>query len=166
MRHKSHSHSFSRRQGPRLALIKGLMSSLVEHGRIRTTVAKAKELRRHIERAITLGKKGTLNSRRLLISRIGSQDAAGTIMDKLAVHFKARQGGYTRIIKLGQRPGDCAEMAFIEFVDYKLPKKSAEETVQGDVESKKLVRSTLRLADKKRRHLRTLQSKARQAARA
>ncbi len=109
---------FSRKSGPRKALIRGLMNSLVEHGRIKTTVTRAKEVRRHIEKAVTLGKKDNLNSIRLLISRLASQDAALAIVKNIAPRFKDRDGGYTRVIKIGRRPGDTAEMAFLEFVDY------------------------------------------------
>lgn len=109
---------FSRKSGPRKALIRGLMNSLVEHGRIKTTVTRAKEVRRHIEKAVTLGKKDNLNSIRLLISRLASQDAALAIVKDIAPRFKERDGGYTRVVKIGRRPGDTAEMAFLEFVDY------------------------------------------------
>lgn len=109
---------FSRKSGPRKALIRGLVNSLVEHGRIKTTVTRAKEVRRHVEKAVTLGKKDNLNSIRLLISRLASQDAALAIVKNIAPRFKDRDGGYTRVIKIGRRPGDTAEMAFLEFVDY------------------------------------------------
>ena len=109
---------FSRKSGPRKALLRGLMISLVEHGRIKTTIAKAKELRRHIERIITLGKKDNLNSIRLIASRLSNPDAAVDVVKSIAPRFKDRPGGYTRLIKVGRRPGDQAEMAFIEFVDY------------------------------------------------
>ncbi len=109
---------FSRKSGPRKALLRGLMHSLVEHGRIKTTVARAKEIRRHIERVVTLGKKGDLNSTRLVISRLASQDMGLELVKNIAPRFKDRPGGYTRVIKIGRRPGDTAEMAFIEFVDF------------------------------------------------
>ncbi len=109
---------FSRKSGPRKALIRGLMNSLVEHGRIKTTVTRAKEVRRHIEKAVTLGRKGDLNSLRLLISRLANQDAAISLVKTIAPRFKDRDGGYTRVVKIGRRPGDAAEMAFLEFVDY------------------------------------------------
>jgi large subunit ribosomal protein L17 len=141
--------------------MKGLISSLVEHGRIRTTISKAKELRRHIEKAITLGKKGTLHSRRLLISRIGNVSTAGSVMDQLAVRFKARPGGYTRILKAGARPGDGAEMAFIEFVDYVKSDVASPETVKVDAPNKTKKRVVTRLAGKKRKTLRRLQGQAR-----
>lgn len=109
---------FSRKSGPRKALLRGLMVSLVEHGRIKTTVTKAKEVRRHIERIITLGKKDNLNSIRLIASRLSNPDAAVDLVKSIAPRFKERAGGYTRVTKIGRRPGDCAEMAFLEFVDY------------------------------------------------
>ncbi len=109
---------FSRKSGPRKALIRGLMNSLVEHGRIKTTVTRAKEVRRHIEKAVTLGRKGDLNSLRLLISRLANQEMAISLVKTIAPRFKDRDGGYTRVIKIGRRPGDTAEMAYLEFVDY------------------------------------------------
>jgi large subunit ribosomal protein L17 len=118
MRHRRKTKYFSRKSKPRKALLKGLVTALVEHGRIKTTVAKAKELRRHVERAITMGKKGDLNSRRLLLATYPNQDLVQTIVGDLSVRFKERPGGYTRVLKLTNRPGDNAPQAFIEFVDY------------------------------------------------
>jgi large subunit ribosomal protein L17 len=126
MRHRRRVKHFSRKQGARKALIRGLVESLVEHGRIKTTVDKAKEARRHVERAITLGKKGTVAARRLILARYPQVEIMNTIVNDLSVRFKERNGGYTRIIKLGKRPGDMAEMAFIEFVDFDFAGKSAE----------------------------------------
>lgn len=118
MRHRAKTHSFSRRQGPRIALIRGLVYSLVEHGRIKTTLAKAKEVRRHVEKAITLGKKGTLHSRRLLESRYPNPGVVELISTDLRERFANRAGGYTRIIKIGRRSGDSSPVAYLEFVDY------------------------------------------------
>jgi large subunit ribosomal protein L17 len=98
-------------------LIRALVTSLVTHGRIKTTLAKAKELRRHAEKAITLGKKETLASRRLLMARYPYPGAIEGIMTWVPV-FKSRPGGFTRITKIGKRPGDSAEVAYIEFLDY------------------------------------------------
>lgn len=123
MRHRRRVKHFSRGSNPRKALIRGLIVSLVEHGRIKTTVAKAKELRRHVEKAITIAKNNDLSSRRLLISRLASKDAVSNLFANIAPRFKERAGGYTRIIKIGQRPGDSSEMAFIEFVDYDFKSK-------------------------------------------
>jgi large subunit ribosomal protein L17 len=156
MRHKVHSHSFNRKGGPRKALIKGLVISLVEHGRIRTTLTKAKELRRHVERAVTLAKKGDIGTRRILLSKIGNDAAVSTLVNDLGKRFKARPGGYTRILKLNARPGDLAPMALIEFVDYVLPeaKKDGETTVRGDkdaVEKAKVLAKTKAKSKKARR---------------
>lgn len=132
MRHRVKTHSFGRRPDARKALIRGLVDSLVEHGRIRTTVPKAKELRKHVEKAITYGKKGTVHARRVLATRYPNTNTVSTIVDDLSKRFVERPGGYTRIIKMGPRPGDKAEMAFIEFVDYKLPPVETEEAVNAD----------------------------------
>ncbi len=130
--HRRRVKHFHRASGPRKALLKGLVEALVENGRIKTTVDKAKELRRHVEKAVTLGKKGDLATRRLLMSRYPSETVVKIIMTDLSPRFKTRPGGYTRIIKLGRRPGDNAEMAFIEFVDYKYTDKPAVKTEQGE----------------------------------
>lgn len=118
MRHKRRVKHFSRDTNARKALIRGLVGSLVEHGRIKTTLAKAKELRRHIEKAITVGKRPGLATRRVLISKLASKSTSKSIVEDLSPRFMERAGGYTRIIKIGKRPGDSAEMAFIEFVDF------------------------------------------------
>jgi large subunit ribosomal protein L17 len=122
MRHRRRVKHFSRKPTARKALWRSLIVALVEHGRIATTVDKAKELRRHIERAITVGKREGLATRRLLLSRVPNEDVVEGIVSDLSVRFKDRKGGYTRIIKIGRRPGDQSEMAFIEFVDYNFEK--------------------------------------------
>lgn len=127
MRHRSKSHGFNRRQGPKVALLRGLVYNLVENGRIKTTLAKAKELRRHVEPAITLAKKGTLHSRRLLLSRFPNENVVQILAEDLGKRFASRDGGYTRIIKVGRRAGDMAPTAYIEFVDYN-PKEKAKDT--------------------------------------
>lgn len=166
MRHKVHSHSFNRRGGPRKALIKGLVVSLVEHGRIRTTLAKAKELRRHVERAVTLGKKGDVATRRLLVARFGNEGAAATIVNDISVRFKSRPGGYTRIVKAGHRPGDMAPMALIEFVDYKLPEAAKDETtVKGDAGAEKRAKARSKARDAHKKSVRTIKAKSRRASR-
>lgn len=117
--HRRRVKHFSRASGPRKALLRGLMGSLIEHGRITTTVDRAKEVRRHVEKAITLGKKGDLSTRRLLLSKLGNNlSAVKSLMEDISKRFEERPGGYTRVIKIGRRPGDTAEMAFLEFVDY------------------------------------------------
>ncbi len=119
MRHlKQKNSSFGRHRGPRKALIRGLINSLVEQERIKTTVPKAKCVRPLIEKAVTMGKRGDIHSRRLLLSRYPNKKTVDKIFNILSPRFKDRPGGYTRIIKLGFRSGDKAPMAYLEFVDY------------------------------------------------
>ena len=152
MRHQTHKHTFSRRNGARTALLKGLVNSLVEHGRIRTTLAKAKELRRHVEKAITLGKKGDVATRRVLTAKFSNSNTADALVSDISVRMKERPGGYTRIIKAGLRPGDKAPMALIEFVDYKLPEsaKDGETTVRVTATPEQTRMWNKRRADKKK----------------
>jgi large subunit ribosomal protein L17 len=179
MRHRRRVKHFSRKSSARKALLRGLVESLVEHGRISTTVEKAKEVRRHVEKAITVGKKGTLAAHRLVLSRYPSAKTAQIIMKDLAPRFKTRSGGYTRIIKIGRRPGDTAEMAFLEFVDYdfKVAKTSeAEEAQAPSAEAKKTTKKKkpVKVALKKvkkstvavKKTVKKIQKKARKAARA
>ena len=185
MRHRAKVQHFSRAQGPRKALLRGLVRSLVLNGRIKTTLAKAKELRRHVERAVTMGKKGTVHSRRLLLSRYPNTEMVDTLLKDVVPRFQTRPGGYTRILKLGERPGDRAEMAFIEFVDYQVGasateatetkskgrKKAAKADAATDTKKATTVdvkarRSAQRAHAKKRRTLRKIQSVSRQESRA
>lgn len=118
MRHRVNRKNFGRDFNHKKALIRNLVISLVEHGRIKTTLHKAKELRRHADRAITIGKRGGLNSVRILLSKYPNKKTVSEVVDNLSQRFKDRHGGYTRIIKIGKRLGDNAEMAFIEWVDH------------------------------------------------
>ncbi len=119
MRHRHQKcSSFGLKSGPRKALIRGLVQSLITHERIKTTLPRARDARRVVERAVTLGKKGGLAQRRVLLSRLSNVNAVSKIMDQLSVRFKDRAGGFTRMIKVGQRTGDQAEMVYLEFVDY------------------------------------------------
>lgn len=162
---------FSRKSGPRKALLRGLMVSLVEHGRIKTTVARAKEVRRHIEKAVTLGKKGDLNSLRLLIARLANKDMALELVKNVSPRFKDRDGGYTRVIKIGRRPGDTAEMAFLEFVDYDFKakagaaKKSDSKATKEDKAAKKAESKVKKLnavaTAKSKKAVRKIQNKSR-----
>ncbi|MGE0761804.1 MAG: 50S ribosomal protein L17 [Bdellovibrionales bacterium] len=132
MRHHAIKHTFGRKTGPRIALLRGLVSSLVEHGRIKTTVKKAKELRRHVERAVTMGKNQNVHARRVLMARYPNPKTVELLVGSLAERFAKRPGGYTRIVKLGPRPGDNADMAYIEFVDFAPAKAEAPDAVKGD----------------------------------
>ncbi len=116
MRHHNVIRKFGRKAGQRRALLRSLASSLITKGKIVTTEAKAKELRPYVEKIITKGKRDTLASRRLLISRLGSASVVKEMIDQFSKKYKERKGGYTRIIKLGQRKGDASSMALIEFI--------------------------------------------------
>ncbi|MEX2010290.1 MAG: 50S ribosomal protein L17 [Parcubacteria group bacterium] len=115
MRHANANRKFGRKANQRKALMKSLARSLVLKKKIKTTEAKAKELRPYVEKLITLGKKETLASRRLLVSRVGPE-AAKKIASGLSGEFKERKGGYTRITKMIRRRSDGSPMAVIEFV--------------------------------------------------
>jgi large subunit ribosomal protein L17 len=106
----------------RKALLANLVCSLIEHRRIRTTLAKAKAVRPLAEKMVTLGKRGDLHARRLAIAALHSKDMVKKLFEEIAVASKDRNGGYTRITKLGQRRSDSAPMAFIEWVDAYVPK--------------------------------------------
>ncbi len=146
--HRRLTKYFGRKSGPRKSLLRGLMISLVEHGRIKTTVVKAKEVRRHIEKAITLGRKGTLNSIRVISSKLANSDIAVEVVKNIAPRFKDRPGGYTRVVKIGRRPGDKAEMAFLEFVDFDWKTKVEAKDTKKSAAAKKDDKVTVKAASK------------------
>lgn len=161
MRHRVKTHSFGRRPDARKALIRGLVDSIVEYGRIKTTVPKAKELRRHVEKAITYGKKDSVHARRVLAAKYPNKNTVSTIFNDLSKRFKERPGGYTRIIKLGARAGDKAEMAFIEFVDYELPEMETENTVSADSSKEAMAKMVQKRKEQKKKTLRKIQKASR-----
>ena len=117
MRHRKAGRKLNRNSSHRKALLKNLAIALIEQDIIRTTLPKAKELRKVIEPLITLGKEDTVANRRLAFSRLRSDLAVTKLFTEISVNSKDRKGGYTRIIKAGFRPGDKADMAYIELVD-------------------------------------------------
>ena len=124
-RHGYKGRKFSRETDERRALIKGLATSLVEHGKIETTLPKAKELVRYIERLITKAKIGDLNNRRQVIAGLSTQKAAHKLVDDIAPKLNGRTSGHVRVKRTKLRVGDGTQMATIEFVD-DLSKKSEE----------------------------------------
>lgn len=117
MRHGNNVRKFGRNKNQRHALLKGLVLALIAHGKIETTEAKAKEVRPFVEKLITKANVGTLASRRLVISRLYNLTAeSNKLIDTIAPKYKGREGGYTRITKLGRRAGDASKMAIIEFI--------------------------------------------------
>ena len=125
MRHRKAGRKLNRNSSHRKALLKNLAIALIEQDIIRTTLPKAKELRKVIEPLITLGKEDTVANRRLAFSRLRSDLAVTKLFTEISVNSKDRKGGYTRIIKAGFRPGDKADMAYIEFVDRNTDDKEA-----------------------------------------
>ncbi len=114
--HRVSGRNLSRKKDQRRALLRGLTSELVQHERITTTLAKAKETRIVAEKLITHGKKGTLHHRRLALSQVPNKKVVKKVFDDLSQRYANRPGGYTRITKLGPRQGDGAQMAVIELV--------------------------------------------------
>ena len=117
MRHRKRGRQLGRNSKHRLALFRNLVTSLLEHERIETTEAKAKELRGITDRLITLGKEGTLHARRGALRVLRTKQTVQKLFDDVAKRFSARNGGYTRIIKTRQRPGDAAKLVAIELVE-------------------------------------------------
>jgi large subunit ribosomal protein L17 len=116
MRHAQKSRRFDRPTDQRLALFRGLVTDLLKYEQIKTTEAKAKEIRGLAEKMITLGKSGTLASRRRVLGYVYDKDVAGKVFDELAERYATRPGGYTRIVKLGPRLGDGAPTVILELV--------------------------------------------------
>lgn len=116
MRHRNIKKPLGRTAGPRKSLIRNLAVSLILHGRIITTIAKARTLRPFVEQCVTRGKRATLQNRRLLIGRLGNVAAANKLLTDYGKRYASRNGGYTRILKVGIRTGDAGHTALIEFV--------------------------------------------------
>lgn len=117
MRHRKKGRKLSRTPSHRKATLRNMAASLFLHERIETTTAKAKELRPYAERLITLARRGDVHSRRLAARKIHDRNVLGKLFDDIAPRFSERPGGYTRILKLGNRKGDAADMSLIELVD-------------------------------------------------
>ena len=142
MRHLKHRHELGVKKAHRPALMANLAIALIKEGRIKTTLAKAKALRPFIEKIITLAKNGSLADRRLAASRLRNKEAVQLLFNEKVEEFKDRQGGYTRIYKIGTRVGDAAEMALIELIPAadegygKKRKKKAKKTAKKATEEK------------------------------
>ena len=117
MRHRVATFKINRSAAHVRALLANAVCSLIEHNQIRTTLVRAKRIRQLAEQMMTQAKKGTLHARRLAVAKLHQEDAVAKLFNELAPNFKNRQGGYTRIIKLGQRIGDGAEMCILSFVE-------------------------------------------------
>ncbi len=117
MRHRQSGRQLNRNSSHRKAMFRNMVASLVEHELIKTTLPKAKELRRHAEPLITLSKEDSLANRRLAFDRLRSKAAVGKLFNELGPRYSERPGGYLRILKCGFRTGDRAPMAYVELVD-------------------------------------------------
>ena len=127
MRHRHSGRQLNRNSSHRKAMFKNMTISLVEHELIKTTLAKAKELRTVAEPLITLSKSDSVANRRLAFSRLGNKAAVGKLFNELGPRYEARPGGYIRIMKCGLRAGDKAPMAYVELVDRPVAAEAVEE---------------------------------------
>lgn len=125
MRHRKAGRQFNRNSSHRQAMFRNMMVSLLKHEQIKTTVPKAKELRRFVEPIITLGKEPTLANKRNAFAKLRDRDIVAKLFDEIGERMKDRPGGYTRILKCGNRPGDNAPMAYIQLVDFDLEAHAA-----------------------------------------
>ena len=123
MRHRKKGAKLGRSVSHRKALLRNLSKELIKNGKIKTTHPKAKALRPYIEKLITLGRKDTVHARRQAYKKLGDRKLIQILFDHIAPQYKDRNGGYTRIIKLGYRENDSAPLSFIEFVDYEYPEE-------------------------------------------
>jgi large subunit ribosomal protein L17 len=133
MRHQKSGRKLNRTSSHREAMFKNMTASLIQHEEIRTTLPKAKELRRVAEPLITLAKVSSVANRRLAYARLRDRDAVGKLFDVLGVRYKSRPGGYLRILKFGFRAGDTAPMALVQLVDR--PETAAEANPEATVKS-------------------------------
>ncbi|MBN1293245.1 MAG: 50S ribosomal protein L17 [Candidatus Latescibacteria bacterium] len=128
MRHLHSGRKLSRRRGHRKAMLANLAASLIIHGKVRTTDAKAKEVRPFVERMVTFAKRGDLHARRIVLSRLRDSIAVKKLFDELGPRYSDRFGGYTRILKLGFRPGDNSPVSMIEFVGEEVTSKTTKKS--------------------------------------
>lgn len=134
MQHRKLGRRFNRDSGHRQAMFSNMAAALIKHEQIVTTLPKAKDLRRVVDKYITLAKRGDLNSRRLAASRMRDEDMVKKLFDVLGPRYKDRNGGYTRVLKAGFRYGDSAPRAVIEFVDRDEAVKGAEDRARHEAQ--------------------------------
>ncbi len=142
MRHKIKGRLLNRTSSHRKAMFSNMVNSLLEHEQIKTTLPKAKDLRSFAEKMITLGKKGTLASRRQAFSFLRNDEVVKKLFDVLAKRYEKREGGYTRILKAGFRYGDMAPIAIIELVDRDETAKGAKDKIKNLVKKTSEVKET------------------------
>ena len=148
MKHRVVGRRLDRTTEHRTAMLRNLVTSLLDHERIKTTAPKAKELKRFADKIITLGKKGTAHARRTAAADVRDTAVLEKLFGDVAERFKSRPGGYTRIIRVGNRVGDNAEMAYIELVDRKKAKAEGE-AAEGEADAKGAKKAPAKAAKKK-----------------
>lgn len=135
MRHGSGYRKLNRTHSHRKAMFSNMVASLITHEQIKTTLPKAKELRRYVDKMISLGKSGTLHDRRRAFGVLRDNDVVAKLFSVIADRYKERPGGYTRVLKAGYRYGDCAPMAIIELVDRDPAAKGAADRARVEAEA-------------------------------
>ena len=136
MRHGNSNRKLNRTHEHRKAMFSNMICSLIEHEQIKTTLPKAKELKRIADKYVSIGKKGNLHARRIAYSRLKQDIAVKKLFETLAPRYKDRNGGYTRVIRAGFRYGDMAPMAVIEFVERNVEAKGAQDKLRSEAEDK------------------------------
>ena len=139
MRHCKHTFKIGRSGAHRKALLANQVSSLIEHGSIKTTLVKAKESRRLAEKMVTMGKKGDLHHRRLAIAKLRNKTAVAKLFSEIAPKYSNRDGGYTRIVRLGRRVGDAAETCVLQWVEESAKRKSKKSAQKSDTKAESSV---------------------------
>ena len=134
MRHRVAGRKLSRHTQHRELMFRNMLVSLLQHERIRTTLAKGKELRSWADRIISLGKQGTLHARRRAFALLRDKKVVKRLFDEIAPKFKDRQGGYTRVYKLGWRQGDAAPLSLVELVTYSAPEEKKKSAIKKAIE--------------------------------
>ena len=137
MRHGNSHRKLNRTHEHRKAMFSNMICSLIEHEQIKTTLPKAKELKKIADKYVSIGKKGNLHARRIAYSKLKQDAAVKKLFETLAPRYKDRHGGYTRVIKAGFRYGDMSPMAVIEFVERDISAKGAEDKARNEAEDEK-----------------------------
>jgi|ERR1700677_2452738 len=151
MRHQAHHGRLGVQPSHRRAMIRNMVTSLFKHERIKTTKTRAKEVRRYAEKMITLAKKETLASKRDVLGFVREREVVNKLFKTLIYRYSQRKGGYTRILKLGYRAGDGADMVFLELVDRAVEEKSSETSVDKNEKKQAIETTSEVVADKKKK---------------
>jgi large subunit ribosomal protein L17 len=159
MRHQARSRKLGRTSAHRKAMYRNMVTSLLEHERIQTTDAKAKEVRRIAERMITLGKRGGLHARRRALRVIRRREVAAKVFEDLAERYREREGGYTRVLKLGSRRGDAAPLSLVELVEPGPPGGQEKPAKKKKAASKKTAKAASKKAASKKAASKKAESK-------